>query len=1330
MAVMLNNRAGYRGVLRVAQEISKDFSSTFVNCSMRKRVLFVAREVELRARFACALRSAGYAVELACEEQRALRLAADCNFHVAIVAPGPGPASLAMIQQLCDRVAEMIVLVEGPDEIARLRCSLAKVDASFLKTSNEGAVIARVGEMTALADSESSSVSGIVCINDCKLDFGGRVFVDASDREVALTRAESNLLKELANSPCQVVSREKLRRAVAGRGAEPFDRSIDMLVARLRRKIEPDPKAARFLITVPGVGYKLMVRPPSGANAQPERRQLTVLACNLVGAMEFAVSLDPEDLSRVTRNFQDAVVASITRMGGTIATVTPDQILALFGYPEAHEDDAERAVDAGLDVVTKTGQFRSPRGGPLQVQVAVSTGLALVSQNQAVGEPRAIAAGLCDLAAPNSILVAARTHRLLSSAFVCGNLERYELAGLSQSISAYRVAGKRTVECRFKARRSDKLVRLVGRDPELQQLLALWDQAKRGEGQVGLLCGEAWMGKSHLCEAFLARIAEEPHTTIRYQCSPQHLNSPFHPVISQLEHVLGFEANDTPAIKLRKLQAALSPAVGATRDDICLYAALLSIATPTGEASPSMTPQRKKDLTIAALTRYLLNAADERPLVIVLADAHWIDSSTLELINSVIPQIKVAPVLLIIKFRPEFTPRWVHESHVFVLHLGPLGREQSRTIISEVTAGKKLPQEVEEQILDKTDGVPLFIQELTKAVLESELLQDVGNRDVAIRALPTCAVPATLLDSLTARLDRLGPAKEIAQIGAVIGREFSYPLLAAVVPLSANSLKAALARLEASELIFVSAGLPNKTYTFKHAIVQDAAYAMLPRQKRQQLHGRVADALENSFPSMIETQPEFLAHHLAQAGSVERGIDYLRKAGQRSIDRSANAEAIGHLTGALDLLQSLPINPERQQAGLGLRVMLAQAMIASHGYAPSTRRMLLQARELINEMTCVSEKFAILYGIWVCHHISGEVAKQRDAALEFLAEAERTDDTAARCVAQRIVGTTYVMMGEFPAGLHHLKQAQALHDPMNHADSRHQYGQDIGAAALCYSSWALWHLGHFDQAAKVATKAIKLAEKLSHPQTLVYTICHGRGFMDLFRRRCEDMQEYAGSLVSICNKNGFSPRWATWGRLLDGWAAICGGHLGRGTKVLRAAVAGWQQEGARLWLPVFLILEAEGHLKAGCDEAALQTIEQALAICEETGERWALAEVLRTKACILLSTGRAKSDEIEAILLDSLEIARRQQARCWELRTSCDLSRLWRRQGRSEEALRLLQSVYDQFEEGFDEADLRNARAFLRSLTRELSQKPKELSRTRAKTIGLRSRKNSALLTI
>ena len=465
-------------------------------------------------------------------------------------------------------------------------------------------------------------------------------------QEVALTRAETDLLKELARSPCQVVSRDKLRHAVAGRGADPFDRSMDMLVARVRRKIEPDPKVPRFLITVPGVGYKLMARTqPAEARqfeakpTEPERRQITALCCKLVDAIGLAVDVDPEDLSQVTRNFQDAAVAAITGMGGTIATVTPDEILAFFGYPEAHEDDAERAVTAGLDAVAKIGQLVSPKGEPLQARVAAATGLALASQRQAVGVPSVIAAEMCDQAAPNSVLVTASTRRLLSRAFVCENPEQHALAGVSEPVNTWRVTRKRAVASRFKGKRANKITRLIGRDQELQRLLALWDRAKRGEGQVALICGEAGIGKSHLCEFLIGRLVGEPHATLRYQCSPHHLNSAFYPVISQLEHTIGFERTDLPEVKLGKLEAALSQAFEPTKEDVLLYAALLSIATPEREPSLDLTPQRQKDLTIAALSRHLLSLADKRPLIVVLEDAHWIDSSTLELLNRLIPLI-------------------------------------------------------------------------------------------------------------------------------------------------------------------------------------------------------------------------------------------------------------------------------------------------------------------------------------------------------------------------------------------------------------------------------------------------------------------------------------------------------------------------------------------------------------------------------------------------------------------------------------------------------------------------------------------------------------------
>jgi predicted ATPase/class 3 adenylate cyclase/DNA-binding response OmpR family regulator len=1264
--------------------------------------------MDLRAKIARTLCSSGYAVELAVHENRALKLASSQKFNAAIVVPGSSLASLAMARKLHDTIPKMLVLAERSDDMARLRCSLPEADVLLLKSWDEEELVGRLAEMAVpVTTGNTVPVPATLWIENCKLDLAARLFIDADGLEILLTRAECALLNELANGPGQIKSRDDLRHAVAGRDADPCERSIDMLVARLRQKIEPDPKNPRFIVTIPGAGYKFAVPRHNGVGqhseaetSEPERRHLTVLSCSLVGSLAFAANLDPEDLANTIGAFYDACTDVITRMGGKISRRSADKILAVFGYPEAHEDDAERAVHAGLDLVEKIGQLQSPANRPLQVRIGVATGLALVGPEQVVlGASRDVAAELRKLASPNSVLIAESTRKLLNRVFVCENLAPHQLADASDAVNACIVTGKRTVESRFKAKRSQGITQLIGRDQELQQLLTLWDRAKRGEGQIGLVCGEAGIGKSHLCEFFLEHIVE-PHAILRYQCSSHHLNSPFYPVISQLKHAMGFEHADTASVKFEKLEAALSLGLEPNKENTLLFAALLSIA-PQREPSRGLTPQRQKDLIIGALIRVILSHADKQPLVIVLADAHWIDSSTLELVNRIIPLIKKTRVLFLIKFRPDFKPQWLSDSHVTKLPLDRIGHEHSRAIISEVIGDKALPRELEEEIICKADGIPLFIEELTKSVLQSGLVQDVGNRYVVPGPLPK-AVPASLHDSLTARLDRLGPAKEIAQIGAVIGREFSQSLLTAVAPDSSNSLKSALAQLTASDLVLTSRQDSNTVYKFKHALLQDAAYATLSRAKRQQLHGRVARALQNRFPLTIETEPELLAYHFGQAGLTERAVDYLLRAGRRSIEQSANVEAIGHLTRALELMQALHDTPERKRATFLVEVMLGQAMIAAYGYAaPKTREILLRARKLIDDTTDLTQKFAVLYGGWASHYVAGETAKQQSLAVEFLAEAERTSSTALQCIAHRIFGTTDLTRGEFATALNHLKQARALYDSEHHASYRHQYGQDIGASALCYLSWTLWHLGYFDQASEAAAEAIKLAEKLSHPHTLVYTICHARGFMDLFRRRYEDIQSYAGLVISICKENGFS-HWMNCGKIFHGWAAVCRGQVDTGMEVLREGMGGWQKSGAGLWMPIFLMSEAEVYGKWGRDEAALQAVERALAICEESGERWAMAEVLRCKAHLLLSARPANDAVIESVLLKSLEIAQCQQARCWELRTSCDLSRLWQRQGKSKKALTLLQSVYDQFTEGFDTADLRDAQKLLRTLRREL----------------------------
>jgi class 3 adenylate cyclase/predicted ATPase len=1042
------------------------------------------------------------------------------------------------------------------------------------------------------------------------------------------------------------------------------------------------------------------------AETEAERRHLTVLFCDLVGSTMLAAELDPEDLAEVIRRFQSTCATTLEHIGGHIARFMGDGILAYFGYPQAHEDDAERAVRAGLDLVAKISRLLLPSGDPLQVRVGIATGLVIVGETlgegsakeqAAVGITPNLAARLQTAADPNAVLVAESTRPLLGNVFVYEPVRSYQLKGFAYPVLAWPVVGERVVDSRFDAQRSATLTRLVGRQHELQQLLDLWDQTKRGECHVVLLCGEAGIGKSRISKTLRDCVVDTPHVRIEYQCSPHHTNSPFHPVIKQLEHAAGFEAGDTPDVKLEKLEAVLALGGQPTLADIGLYAALLSIPTSGGHPQPDLTPQRQKDLTIDALIRQLLALSKTRPVLFVLEDVHWIDPTTLELINRTVRSIKTAPVLFLLTFRPDFVPPWLDQPQVTMLRIEKLNRDQAGSMILDVTGGKQIPDEVYDQLISKTDGVPLFLEELTKAVLESGLLRDTGDRYVIDSPLPPFAIPTTLHDSLMARLDRFAPIKEIAQIGAVLGREFSYRLIAAVARTSTAFLQAALAQLAAAELIFERGEQPDSTYIFKHALVQDAAYESLLRSKRQQLHNRVASVLKEQFAETIEQQPELMAHHLLQAGLIESAIEYLQKAGQRAIQRSANTEAIGHLKHALELLHSLSQDPERARTELELEVLLGQAMIAGRGYAADeTKEVLLRAKNLIDKSTTPSQKFAILYGIWACYYVGGEVAI-RAAAEEFLAEAERHDDTAALCLSHRTLGTTLVTMGDFVGGRWHLERARALYDPVNHDRFRYQYGQDIGAAALCYLCWALWHLGYVEQASEAAAKAMALAEALSHPHTLSYTICHARGMLDVCRGRTEDMRSYASAAVALSTEHGF-PFWAAGGQILEGWAVTCEGRTDEGIELLEEGLSAWQTTGARLWLPIFFALKAQAQAKAGRCEAALQTIEQAIAISNETSERWAIAEVLRLKAGLLLATGRARRDEVEALFVDSLEVARRQKAHSWELRTACDLARLWRREGRCEEAVKLLQASYDQFTEGFETPDLMDAKVMLEQM--------------------------------
>jgi class 3 adenylate cyclase/predicted ATPase len=1047
--------------------------------------------------------------------------------------------------------------------------------------------------------------------------------------------------------------------------------------------------------------------PPAGFNSSPhrteaERRQLTMLFCDLVGSTALAVSLDPEDLSAVIRRFQVTSTGVITSYNGYVAKFMGDGLLAYFGYPVAHEDEAENAVRAGLDLVAKVGRLLLPSGEALQVRVGIATGLVVLANNAAygsadevgaTGETPNLAARLQEVAAANTVVVSEVTRRLLGGGFICERVGPHTLKGFAEPISAFKITGETAVESRFDAKIGSKPTQFVGRQRELALLMNLWERARKGEGQVALICGEPGIGKSRISIALVNEIAQDDPAIIRWQCSPHHINSPLYPVIRNLERGARLDRDDSAAIRLEKLETLLSRVGQSTLADAPLFAALLSIPSVGRYPPLDLTPQRQKDLTIDALIRQALAYTSKRPVLFLLEDAHWADPTTLELLNRTIEAIRSSPFFTLITFRPDFFSPWLDRSHVTMLRLERLSRDEVGAMLADLTAGKRLPTEVSEIILNKTDGVPLFVEEMTKAILETGVLEDVGGRYVLQGPIAVPSIPVTLHDSLVARLDRLAPIKEVAQIGAAIGREFPYRLLAALAPMSGTSLDSALAQLTAADLIYGRGQPPDSVYVFKHALVQDAAYSGLLRSKRQQLHSNIADALRAQFPQVVETQPELMAHHLKEGGLPKQAIDFFRKAGQRAIERSAFAEAIGHLTRALELLGSGAGDAQRRTA-LELEVLLAQATLAGCGYAaPETQKAYLRAKALFDDWTEPAQKFAVLYGLWASYYVGGDVAKQRVASAEFLAEAERHSVPSALCLSHRTVGTTYVTMGEFEAGRRHLEKARALYERGFESAQTYHYGQEIGATALCYLCWALWQLGHVDQAVDVAAQAVKHAESLSHPFTLAYTICHARGMIDVMRCRPQGANAYAQRVISLCNEHGL-PFWGAGGEILDGWATSHD-DPDKGVEQIRAGLAAWRKTGARLWLPIFVALEGEAHAAAGRYDAALRAVDEAIAISGETGERWAIAEVIRLKAKILSKSGRGEGNEIEALFHESIETARSQSARCWQLRAACDLLQFQRTHGRQQNALKLLRSIYQQFKEGFDTLDLITAKALL-----------------------------------
>jgi class 3 adenylate cyclase/predicted ATPase len=1043
--------------------------------------------------------------------------------------------------------------------------------------------------------------------------------------------------------------------------------------------------------------------PDAPPQAEAERRQLTVMFCDLVGSTALSARLDPEDLREVIAAYHRAVAEIVARAGGFVSRYMGDGVLVYFGYPQAHEDDAERAVRAGLGAIDAVGRL-DVESVKLQARVGIATGLVIVGdlighgaaqEQSVVGETPNLAARLQALAEPETVVIGAGTRRLIGNLFEYRDLGTVEVKGIAAPVPAWQVLRPSAVASRFEALRGSALAPLVGRDEEIDLLLRRWARAKAGDGQVVLISGEPGIGKSRIAAELEERLNLEPHLRLRYFCSPSYQDSALFPFIDQLGRTSGFAIDDPPAVKRDKLEVVLARAAPPA-EDVAFLADLLSLPASDRHQLPDFGPQRKKERTLEALIRQLEGLSRQQPVVMIFEDAHWMDPTSRELLDLTVERVRSLPVLLIITFRSEFQPPWIGQSQVTMLALNRLDRRDRTVLVEQIAGGKPLPEEVSEQIANRTDGVPLFVEELTKSVLESGVLREEGHRYVLDRALQPFAIPTTLQDSLMARLDRLASVRLVAQIGAAIGREFSYALLRAVSRLSEDELQAALGRLVASELVFQRGTPPDAVYSFKHVLVQDAAHGSLLRSSRQQLHAQIADALETHFPELMDSQPELLAQHYVEAGLVEKSVAYWGQAGRRSAARSAMVEAAAQLQKGLDQLALLPDNRQRQQQELEFWSALGAALRFVKGQGtPEMGHAFARARELWEQLGSSSEFLHVPYGQSRHHMYRGEFDRAQRLDEDLLRLSRQRGDSAGLVLGHDCYGRDLMLVGRFGSSRCHLDQVLALYDPISHRSLLHQTGSHPRVSASGQLGIALFCLGFPDQALARSNAAIAEALTLAHPPSLAASLAQGSRLLSLGGDNVA-LDERAGQLIAVATEQGF-PLYRALGTIYRGCGKAGTGEVAEGMSLLRTGLRAYRATGAETRMPYYIAVLAKACAIAGQPEEALSLLEEALQVVERTGERWFAAELYRHKGELLLRQG--VSEAAEELFSKALTIADEQEAKLWELRAAVSLARLRRDQGSRAEACGLLAPIYAWFTEGFDTPDLKSAKELLDELS-------------------------------
>jgi DNA-binding winged helix-turn-helix (wHTH) protein/class 3 adenylate cyclase/predicted ATPase len=1204
-----------------------------------------------------------------------------------------------------------------------------------------------------------------------------------------------NLLAYLVQHPGHTVTKEDLWAQVWPQLPIFSDQSLKKCVQQARKALGDAGQTPRYIQTVRSRGYRFIapveVRPQAESNAQPltvpdtqiqadepsrdqgdavsppgpvpsvplpisspaqdkasalhppehdwpdaEWRQLTVLTCRLVNVAAPTVALDPEVRLEVIRDYQAICTEVLHQFDGPMPQYRGTELEAHFGYPQAYEDAARRAVLAGLGIVEGmvelTQRLKRDWDVQLAVRVGIHTGLEVVAVPQhgnhhdplALGDTRTIATQLQDLAKPGTMLISQTTLRLVDGYFVCEALGTHMLEETAEPLAVYQVLRKSTDQHRLDVAITKGLTPFVGREQEVGLLRERWEQATDGQGQVVVLSGEAGIGKSRLVQVLKGHLNGQAHTWIEYRCSPYYQQSAFYPIIEHVQRLLQFHADDTPEERLHKLEEVLRPYSFALDKVIPLFATLLSIPLSAPYAPLSLTPEQQKQKILEALLVWLLQEAERQPVCMIVEDLHWVDPSTLEWLTLLIDQLPTAHVLLLLVHRPDFRPPWASRSYLTQIMLSRLSRRHVETMVQRITDSKALPTEVLHHLVATTDGVPLFVEELTKMVLESGLIKEREGQYELAGPLPALAIPTTLHDSLMTRLDRLGSAKQVAQLGAVVGREFAYEILQAVAPLEEATLQQGLAQLVTAELLYQRGFPPQARYMFKHALIQEAAYESIPKSTRRRFHQQLAEVLGVRFPETCKTHPELLAYHYTEASLSEQAIPYWRRAGQCAIERSANVEAISHLMKGLEVLKTLPATPKYIQQELMLQLALGSPLLVVKGHTdPEVERAYTRAQELCQQVGEPLQRFAALVGLWRFYLNQTRLNKALELVEECFSIAQRLQDQTLLLEIHLMLGSTLQCLGEFVSARVHLEHGIALYDPQQCHSLVFSRATDPGVYCLSWAAWTLWMLGYPTQALTMSHKALTLAQQLSHAYSLGLAL-HFSALLHQCCREAQLVQKRTEAAIALSTEQGFA-RWLGGGMIMRGWALAEQGSAEEGIVQLHQGLAIWRGMGVELGVPYFLAMLAEAYGKEGQAEEGLRILAEALDIMQRNDERRLEAELYRLKGELLLQEGigrdHGRTSNTEALIVantkrrkgthslslqteaeicfhQAIDVSRHQHAKSLELRAVISLSRLWQQQDKRAEARQVLMEIYSWFREGFDTPDLQEAKALLEEL--------------------------------